>query len=248
MSAIAAVQAAPRVVLATDLDGTFLGGSEAQRRELYDRIEKSRDDMLLIFVTGRDLPFIRTLHDEQGVPVPDFIIGDVGTTVVHGRSHEPVPPVQEWIRSRWGSPRAQIVDMLKDEPGIRPQPIDTGCRVSYFYDDALTEATPQKIRDAGYDCIVSGGIYLDVLPRGISKGPTLRRLVDHLGLPKEAVVTAGDTLNDLSLFQTEFNGVAMGNSEDRLVEAIRGMKNVYHSPQPGAAGILDGLQFHGRGL
>ena len=44
----------PGLILATDLDGTFLGGSDSQRRRLYDAIS-ARPDALLVFVTGRDL-------------------------------------------------------------------------------------------------------------------------------------------------------------------------------------------------
>jgi len=41
-------------VLATDLDGTFLGGSGEDRKRLYDWIEANRATVGLIFVTGRD--------------------------------------------------------------------------------------------------------------------------------------------------------------------------------------------------
>ena len=50
------------LVLATDLDGTFLGGSETARRRLYSWIEANRDEVGLIFVTGRDPGFIRDLN------------------------------------------------------------------------------------------------------------------------------------------------------------------------------------------
>ena len=45
-------------VLATDLDGTFLGGSDEDRAALYDWIEDNRATIGLIFVTGRDPEFI----------------------------------------------------------------------------------------------------------------------------------------------------------------------------------------------
>jgi hypothetical protein len=48
-------------VLATDLDGTFLGGSDEDRRRLYDWIEANRETVGLIFVTGRDPEFIGEL-------------------------------------------------------------------------------------------------------------------------------------------------------------------------------------------
>ncbi len=47
--------------LATDLDGTFLGGTDADRTALYDWIEARRDSVSLIFVSGRDPEFIHGL-------------------------------------------------------------------------------------------------------------------------------------------------------------------------------------------
>lgn len=234
-----------RIVLATDLDGTFLGGSDEERRRLYDLIAAHRDAFTLVFVTGRDLPFIRSL-ESQGVPVPDLVVGDVGTTVVDGRTHEPVAAVESWIDSVWQDAGATIEKRLAGEPGIRLQEGVGGRRVSYFYDDDMRPDLPDRIRSLGFDCIVSAGIYLDVLPRGISKGPTLVRLVDTLGIPPGAVVTAGDTLNDLSLLRTPFAGIAMGNSEPALVEAIRSLPNVHRASAEGAGGILEGLVHHGK--
>ncbi|MDP5358700.1 MAG: HAD family hydrolase, partial [Paracoccaceae bacterium] len=43
--------AAKKFVLATDLDGTFLGGSEDQRAGLYNWIAANRTQVGLIFVT-----------------------------------------------------------------------------------------------------------------------------------------------------------------------------------------------------
>lgn len=234
-------------VLATDLDGTFLGGSDEQRATLYRFLETQRDSSLLVFVTGRDLDFIRSLLDEPGFPRPDYIIGDVGTTIVHGDTFEPLPDVQDWVASRWQNANDRVKAMLEGEPSLRLQDVDPERRVSYYYEPAsLRPETIDKITAAGFDCITSADTYLDVMPKGIAKGPTLLKFIEALGLHKDDVVTAGDTLNDLSLFQTELQGIAMGNSEEKLVAAIRDLPNVYHSPEPGAAGILDGLQHFGK--
>ena len=39
-----------QLFLAVDLDGTFLGGSDAERAKLYDLIKASRQQMKLAFV------------------------------------------------------------------------------------------------------------------------------------------------------------------------------------------------------
>ena len=234
-----------RLVLATDLDGTFLGGTEESRTELYDWIAANRGDVTLIFVTGRDLPFVRTLVRDTAVPQPDYVIGDVGTTIAGGDAIEPIAELERPIAERWGDAGARVRAMLDGVPGLRLQQTPFRYRLSYYYDpDVLPPATPDRVRAAGFDCLLSADTFFDVLPRGISKGPTLTRLIAHLRLPAETVLVAGDTLNDLSLFETGLAGVAVGNSEPALRARIAGMGNVHQSQFAGAAGILDAIRNH----
>jgi HAD superfamily hydrolase (TIGR01484 family) len=237
---------APELVLATDLDGTFLGGDDEQRSELYAELVQRADDIFLIFVTGRDLDFIADLVAQPGMPEPDMIIGDVGTTIVHGHDFSPVAEVQDWVDRRWNGANEHVRALLADEPGIELQPIMGSRRVSYYYDPATLQAsTITRIEEAGYDVITSADVFLDVLPKGIAKGPTLMRLVDAFDLPDDRVLVAGDTLNDLSLFHTGLRGVAVGNSEPALIEAIADLPDIHHSELPGCAGISDAIAHFG---
>jgi hydroxymethylpyrimidine pyrophosphatase-like HAD family hydrolase len=238
-----------RLILATDLDGTFLGGSAAERSALYDYLQAWRDRLLLVFVTGRDLAFIRALTADGWVPEPDFVIGDVGTTVVDGRRHQPLEPVQGPIERLWGGSTARVKALLADEPGLALQPVMGDRRVSYYYDPAtLRPETIDKVRAAGFDVILSAGVYFDVMPRGVAKGPTLLRFVETLSLDPARVLVAGDTMNDLSLFETGLDGVAVGNSEPELVARIGALPTVHHSPHDGCAGIADAIRRFGKTL
>ncbi|MGC9526261.1 MAG: HAD-IIB family hydrolase [Limnospira sp.] len=233
------------VILATDLDGTFLGGSEGQRRELYQYIQTHRDRLQLVFVTGRTLAAVKALFEEPDFPRPDYIIADVGTTVFDG-TLTPVIEIQEWIATKWGNAGAQVRELLAGEPGLEPQAIEPQYRVSYYYrPDELRSATLEKIDRAGFESIRSADRFLDVVPRGIAKGPTLMKLLSMYQRAEDRAIAAGDTLNDGSLFETGLKSIAVGNSEPKLVEKIQTMKNVYHSPHPGAAGIWDGLKHYG---
>ncbi len=93
--------------------------------------------------------------------------------------------------------------------------------------------------------IGSAGTYVDVLPGGVNKGTTLRRVLAWLGRPEHDVVVAGDTLNDLALFETGLSGVVVGNCEAGLRERVGGRDHVYVAAGHGAAGILEGLGHFG---
>lgn len=228
-------------VLATDLDGTFLGGDQAAREDLYRSLSE-RDDVLLVFVTGRDIAFIADLVSRPPMPRPRYIVGDVGTSVYDGMTFEPIAALEEDIAARWQDAGPRVVEMLKHEPGLRLQPTPFRHRVSYDCDPALLAPDLQsRVEAAGFDGLLSADRFFDVLPRGIAKGPTLIQLVDHLGIDPERVLVAGDTMNDLSLFETGFKGVAVGNAEPALASAVADMPKVYRSRGEGAAGIAEAL-------
>lgn len=70
-------------------------------------------------------------------------------------------------------------------------------------------------------------------------------MLNDLNIVHHTVITCGDSLNDLSLFQTGLKSIAVGNSEPKLVNAIQTLANVYHSQEPGLHGIVDGLNHFG---
>jgi hydroxymethylpyrimidine pyrophosphatase-like HAD family hydrolase len=225
--------------------------ARAERQRFYRWLEAPQTGCTLIFVTGRELENTLPLLDppsagEPAVPRPRYLITDIGTEIRDGHSLAPIPALQQRVAAAWGDANARVEALLADEPAIAPQNVGARYRVSYFFDPADHPQGPiDKIRDAGFDCLLSHGKYLDVLPSGISKGPMLLQLLDHCGLADRPVVVAGDTLNDLSLFQTGLAGVAVGNSEAGLIEAVRHMPRVHLSRHPGVAGIWDGLHAHG---
>lgn len=234
-----------RMVLATDLDGTFLGGSEAARQLLYDWIEAQRATVGLVFVTGRDPDFIRSLCGERGVPWPEYVVGDVGTTIaeidVEGRL-VPIAALEDDIAARWADSGDAVRSRLDGHPGLTLQPTAFRYRVSYDLDPARFDpAAHEVVSELGLDTLVSDNRYFDVLPRGVSKGPSVRRFVQHLGIEESRVLVAGDTLNDLSMLELGLPAVAVGGAEEALLERVRPLDHVHRAEAIGAAGILESI-------
>ncbi len=237
------------VVLATDLDGTFLGGSKQDRRHLYKWIEDHRSTVGLVFVTGRDPEFILQLCTANGVPWPDYVVGDVGTTIAHivGRERlEPIQALETIISDAWRDSGPRVKEALNGHPGLTLQPTNFRYRVSYDYEPTKFDASAHEIvQDLGLDTLISADRYFDVLPKGVSKGPSLNRLVTYLGIEPSRVLTAGDTMNDLSMLAAGLPAVAVGGSEPDLVASVRTLPHVHLSDQIGAAGIIDALRVLG---
>ena len=242
---------APQLVLVTDLDGTLLAGDPADRRRLYRWLDDCREQVLHIFATGRERRSVAELFDaSEHAPLrqPHLVISDVGCTVACGDSFELVPLVVEEIERLWAD-RAPTVDAITaGEPGIKQQPVAAErCQAFYADPDLMDPGLLERLRNEGVDVVLSDGRYLDVLPPGVNKGTTLQRVQELLELTSTDVVVAGDTLNDLGLFQTGHAGIMVGNAEPLLLEWLPRLPQTYLAKGEGCSGILEGLRHFGFG-
>ena len=230
--------------LATDLDGTFLHGTLSEKHQLYQIFHLETDKRpKLIFVTGRGLESVYPLLYDPIIPKPDYIISDVGATVVAGPHFDPVHPLQGDIQSKWPGAH-NVYDAIKHLDGLRLQGEPQERRVSFYSkENEIPKELFEIAEELGCDVLFSGGKYLDILPKGVSKGTTLSSLIE-LEKIECKVVVAGDTLNDLSLFQTSFSGVVMGNSESSLVKKTQDLPETYIASKEGVNGIIEGLQHY----
>jgi hydroxymethylpyrimidine pyrophosphatase-like HAD family hydrolase len=241
----------PELVLVTDLDGTLLGGSLAERCAFYGWLERRRHQVLHVFCTGRDLRSIDRLlaqDEDLGLRAPHLVIGDVGCTVACGTSLELLSTAVDPIRQRWQGKQGPLTALLHGAPGLSPQPISSERRLAYYYDpETFDHSLITQIEQHGVDCLLSDNQYLDVLPAGVNKGSTLLALLDMLDIEADRVVTAGDSLNDLAMFETGLAGVMVGNAEPDLLAALPRLQGIYLAQGHGCKGIVEGLRHFGFG-
>lgn len=232
------------MILATDLDGTFLAGDPENRQRLYQLIS-AHPGIQLVFVTGRGLEMVVPLLSDPAIPRPDYIICDVGASVLCGKTLQAVYPLQSEIEATWPGEQV-IMQHVGGLAGLERQDVPQERRCSFFCEPAaVTDELQRKAEALGCDLLFSANMYLDFLPRGVNKGSTLRRLIEHLSVPEQDVLVAGDTLNDLSMYEQGFMGVCVGESEERLLEATTDRAKVLHAKLSGCGGILEAIAHFG---
>lgn len=232
------------MLLATDLDGTFLAGDPEDRLSLYQTIA-AHPEIKLAYVTGRSLEAVLPLLADPTLPQPDYIIADVGATLVHGDSLQPIQQLQGVVDARWPG-ETQVASAI--EPlGLERQDVPQARRCSYFCtpEQAANPALREIADELGCDLLYSAELYLDFLPRGVNKGSSLQALADWLELSHDQVLAAGDTLNDLSMLSASFHGVCVGQSETALLEATASHSRTLHATRPGCGGILEAFAHFG---
>ena len=161
------------MLLATDLDGTFLAGDPEDRLSLYQTIA-AHPEIQLAYVTGRSLEAVLPLLAD---PTLDFIIADVGATFVHGDSLQPIQPLQGQVDARW--PGESLVAQALEGFGLERQDVPQARRCSYFCtpEQAADPALAAVAETLGCDLLYSADRYLDFLPKGVNKGTSLQALV-----------------------------------------------------------------------
>ena len=237
----------PEMLLATDLDGTFLAGSTRDCAELYGLVAR-HPGIHLAFVTGRGLESVMPLLSDPGIPRPDYIVCDVGATVVDGHTLQPIQPLQADIDARWPGEHV-VAAAMTGLKGLVRQDVPQERRCSYFCEPQqlarVHTEVERRAESVGCEVLYSADRYLDILPPGTDKGRTLIALADQLGIAHDHVLVAGDTLNDLSMYVAGFRGVCVGESEPALLQATEGMDHVLHAQRPGCGGILEAItHFH----
>lgn len=92
------------------------------------------------------------------------------------------------------------------------------------------------------DSFFSCDQYLEIVPRGLSKGSALLRLAELLGIPRERTVAVGDAANDLTMLQAAQVGVAMRNSTEEVL-ALADTVTTRDNNHDGVAEVIENYLF-----
>lgn len=226
-------------ILATDLDRTLLpNGSwpaDPQAIPLFNELTDSQG-VQVVYVTGRNLRLAEQAIADFGVRYPDYLIGDVGTSIRHyGADGWTVD--EGWLEHvRATSPawdaeaiRATVIGLegLEEQPREHCGPF----KQSYFVDherrEAVLASVDERVKGRFDEVIVyshdsqSGDGLLDFLPNSATKQTALEYLAGELGVAKSEVVFCGDSGNDVFPLTAGFAGVLVRNADTQLLASVR---------------------------
>lgn len=241
---------AARRLLATDMDGTFIGDDRAMA-ELWRDLEAS--GITVAFSTGRHLASIREFYREHDTERrAHACVCMVGTEIWH-RTDGEYRRDEGWSRhisESWDKEQVEQILHSIPEATMQPEEWQSPFKSSYFLEenaDARLEEIHQLLDREGLRAkvVYSAGRFLDLLPYRSGKGEAVRYLAEILDIPPTHVITAGDTGNDLDMMRPElgFRGVVVGNAAPEL--RSYDPSNVYQATRLHAAGIREGLVHFG---
>jgi len=229
------------IYLFSDLDRTILpNGSQEESPKVRSVLWRlaERPEMTLIYVTGRNKILILNAIKEFVIPVPDYAIGDVGTTLyrVTNGKWEMTANWSQHIGKDWkGLTGNDLTGLLEDLDELRLQEPEKQNRykLSYYAERTvnhhrLVEKIHRRLQAKG---IAAGVIWsvdepnelglIDILPEHATKLHAIKFLLQAQGIPEQRAVFAGDSGNDLDALTSGLQAILVKNAaEDVRKEAL----------------------------
>lgn len=267
------------ILLACDLDRTVLpNGAQpesSQARELFAKLVAA-PEVALAYVSGRTKSLLQEAIAEYDLPIPAYAIGDVGTTIYEVGPSQSWKPLQAWqdmIAVDWAGytwdtmkplfDNVEEIWLQDDNPAFQ-----NTFKVSYYTDptitrDDLIEKLEHITKPLGISAAFIWSVdeqrnvgLLDVLPKSATKLHAIEFLQSkHLDFPKERLVFAGDSGNDLLALTSSYKSIVVANApeevkeEAKSVSAQKGVEDTLYIAEGGfmgmngnyTAGVLEGV-------
>lgn len=227
-----------RILICTDLDRTLLpNGDQAESpgaRACFARLI-ARPEVSLAYVSGRHRELVAEAIRDYQLPLPDWVIGDVGTTIYQVEAGEwrHWPAWEHDIAGDWlGLTAEALWSWFSDLPALRLQEAakQNRYKLSYYLPvqadiNALQREMRQRLEARGLaasliysvDEAAAVGL-LDVLPAHATKLHAVEFLMQQQGFGYDNTVFAGDSGNDLPVLASRVPAVLVANAAADLAE------------------------------
>jgi hydroxymethylpyrimidine pyrophosphatase-like HAD family hydrolase len=200
-----------QVLLVSDIDGTLTEGDGPLPKPLVSLIEEFRHrGGRFTLATGRPPILARRYVDQLRVREPVICLN--GAVVCE--------PSSGTVRELRSFPEivARAVTCSLQEAGFTfiahrsGESLDSVQKIT-----VLAPCAPEHCCSIpGLAWVQSGEGCYDLMPLGVSKGATLRRVAGQMGVSLGRIVTIGDNLNDVEMTEIAGAGVAVANAHEGL--------------------------------
>lgn len=222
-------------LLISDVDDTLLGDAGG-----LDAFSRECSRILLVLNSSRPAASLGRTFDALADRLRlDGRITAMGTEIeIGGRIRG------EW-QEQFGDWDRRPVDRLMEQAGMTPHAGEMQTRFKASF--AVPRGRWGEIREAVLavlpesKVITSGESDFDVIPIEAGKDKAALWVAEQLGVPASRWGVAGDSANDLAVFQIAPRAIAVGNSRQELLRNADPHRT-YHATRSHAWGLIEGLR------
>ena len=222
-----------QILLCTDLDRTLIpNGPQPESPQARERFRQvcASNRLTLAYVSGRHQALVQEAIAEYALPQPDYVVGDVGTTVYRVADDASWHPLGEWeaqIGGDWGGrSHADLSALFSDLSPLRlqEQSKQNRYKLSYYVPldverEALDSEMTSRLSTAGVNATLIWSVdeaadigLLDVLPASATKLHAVEFLMQTLGFSLDNTVFSGDSGNDMPVLVSPVHAVLVNNA------------------------------------
>ncbi len=239
------------ILICSDLDRTILPNGKQEEsplaRPLLSKLAQL-PEIILAYVSGRDIGLIQKAIEEYDIPTPHFAIGDVGTTLYEIKDHQWLVR-SDWkdeIASDWkGMEHSDIYQLVNDLPSIHLQEEEkqNQYKVSFYAaTDTVRHAIVNEIEKRLKNKAIQASIIwsvdetkdtalIDILPEGATKLHAVQFLRKSLQIPVSHTMFAGDSGNDMQALTGGLQAVLVNNASDEVKQEARDIMSQSENPE-----------------
>lgn len=238
-----------RALLVTDLDETLFGDMSATSR-LLKLLALHSGELGLAVVTGRHhRSALQRLNAHRLDPACLVALScSVGCEIYLEGGRKLAAEYSRRYEAGWSPDSVTSALEGLSQLTLQPSEYQRPMKISYFYraESDFEFRVTERLAAAGHQvsCIFSQNKYLDIMPKGMSKGSAAEYIAAWVGLPLCSVMTAGDSGNDAAMLSGRCLGTVVGNYRAEL-EGLRGSPGIYFARERYADGIIEGLRHWG---
>jgi HAD superfamily hydrolase (TIGR01484 family) len=231
-----------KLLICTDLDRTLIPNGKAPESpdasQLFCQLV-SNPQITLSYVTGRDLTLVQEAIAEYQLPLPDFVIADVGSTIYELKNNHQWLPLEDWhskISLDWhNKTQPDLLPLFSDLKQCRLQEIEKQGlhKLSYYISldtdintlmaEMRSRLENQQIKSNliwSVDEQAKVGL-LDILPLSANKRHAIEYLMENQNFTVQNTVFSGDSGNDLAVLLSPIKAILVANAPGEVKEKVK---------------------------
>ncbi|WP_294561156.1 HAD family hydrolase [uncultured Traorella sp.] len=202
--------------LLIEVNGMAIYDPKTNKRRIFQQLHRDEVMDICNYLSAFDVEIQVYFDDGFYCYIPDVLY----IYKREERERRKLPDDYPWVSGAWswisdnrsGYPNQKLIKNFQEIDRDKLNKVNISHNADYL--DQIEATIKNDLKN--YQVVRTCPRMLEITPKNISKGQTLRRYMEEAGLSKDEVIAFGDGENDVDMFKAAGISVAMDNAEERI--------------------------------